>query len=165
MSAYASGVQEGMWLHVYMIEFARWCQYFLEEGFKWRQWAIGRIESWKYMVIWAIGWICDRPHCWYRIQCPGNSFMSSGDTHGTFEYYRYPSCEVCESICHECGEDRLDSYLVVWGNFQDWSNAEKLRPSTCLQFSGKWIISMIDIIDDVLHQPIGRSTCSPGALI
>jgi len=54
-------------------------------------------------------WQRDRPHRRRRIQCPDNSFRCSGNGHGTCEAYSYQLCDVCESLCHECGEDHPDS--------------------------------------------------------
>ena len=55
--------------------------------------------------------------------------------------------------------------MVVWGNRQDWSSPEKLRPSTCLHFSGKWIISTIVFIADIVHQALTKITCSRAAMV
>jgi hypothetical protein len=55
--------------------------------------------------------------------------------------------------------------LVVSGNHHDWSCPETLRLSTCLNFSGKCIISRIVFIADIVHQAPAEITCSWAALI
>ena len=108
MPACAAGIQEGIGLSVWMIESACKCIYLLEEGFKQRLLAIGCMESWKSLAIWALWWQCDRPHCRLRILSPDNPFRRSGDGHRTCKAFSYQSYDVCESHCHECGQDRPD---------------------------------------------------------
>jgi len=47
MQACAAGIQERVWLSVWMIRSARYCIYLLEQGFKQNWWAIGCMDSWK----------------------------------------------------------------------------------------------------------------------
>jgi len=115
--------------------------------------------------IWALCWRRDKPHRRRRVHRPDNPFRHSGDGHGTSEAYSYQSYDVWESLCHECGENSPDSYLLIRGNRQDWSSPEKLRPSTCLHFSGKCIISTIVFITDIVHQALGKISCSRAAMV
>jgi len=48
-------------------------------------------------------------------------------------------------------------------NLQVWSSTKKLRPSMCLHFSGKWIISTIVFIPDIVNQALAKITCFYGA--
>jgi len=91
--------------------------------------------------------------------------MPSGDGDGTCKAICYHLCYICESLCHEFGEDRADSYLVVCGNCQDWSNPEKVRPSTRLLFICNWIISMIVFVADIVHQALAKISCSCAAMV
>ena len=54
---------------------------------------------------------------------------------------------------------------MLWGYRQDWSSPERLRPSITLHFSGKWIISTIVFIADVVHQALPTITCSYEAIV
>ena len=112
-------IEEGICSSIWMIKSPCWCIYFLEEEFKWSRWAIGGIEKWKFVVIWALFWWLDRPHRRRRIQCPDISLNLSGHGHGTCEANSCHLCNDYESLCHECSEDHPDSKLVVWGNHQD----------------------------------------------
>jgi len=107
--ACAAGIQEVIWLCIYTIEFALNFTYSPDEGMKWHQWTIGRTESWKAAVIWALFWWCDRHHPRRRIQWPDNPSRYSGDRHGKCQAYSSPLCGVCESLCHECSGDCPDS--------------------------------------------------------
>jgi len=42
---------------------------------------------------------------------------------------------------------------------------EKLRTSTWLHFGGKWIISTIGFITDIVHQTLAKIACSCGAMV
>jgi len=118
------------------------------------------MEMWKLVAIWIMCWWCDRSDCWCRIPHPEISFRRSRDSHGICEDYSCQSGNICESLCHTCGEDHPDSLLVVWGNCQDQSSPEILRPSMWLHFRGEWIISMIVIIAAIAHQAFTKITCT-----
>jgi len=123
------------------------------------------MESCKYGTIWALCWWHDRPHRRRRIQWPDNPFNCSSNGHGTCEAYSHQLSDDCVSLCHECGEDHPDSLSVGWGNCQDWSSPETLRPSTSLPFSGKWIISTIVSIPVIVHQALAKITSSHAAIV
>jgi len=123
------------------------------------------MESWKPAAIWAWCWRCERPRHWYRIQHPDKSFKCSGDGHGTCEAYSFQLWGVCDYLCHKWGEDCPHSLLVVWGNWLEWSSPEKLRPSTGLHFSGKWIISTIVFITDMVHLALTKITFCHAAMV
>jgi len=148
-----------------MIESTHWCIYLLDEEFNRSRWAISCMESWISVAIWAVCWRHDRPHGQRRIQRPDNSFKCSGDGDATCDVYSSQLCNVCESLCHECGQDHPNSQLMVWGNGQDLSSPEKLRPSMGLHFSGKWIISKIVFIADIVHQAVAMITCFRAAMV
>jgi len=164
MPACAAGIPEGIQFSAWKIESASWRIYVLPEWFKQSQWAIGFMESWKSLAIWALCWRHDRPPGQCRTQRPDNPFRHSRDGHVRREAYSYQLWDVCQSLCHECGEDRPESYLAVWGNGQDWSSPAKLRPSMCLHFSGKCIISTIVFIAEVVRQALAKFICSHGGM-
>jgi len=123
------------------------------------------MESWKSVAIWALCWRHDRPHHQRRIQLPVNCFRQSSEGDGMDEAYSDQKCRICESLCHECSEDCPDSYLVLWGNHQDWPSPEKLGPSTCLRIRGKRIMWMIVFIADILHQAVAMIIGSHAAMV
>jgi len=139
--------------------------YVLEEGFKWSQWAIGWVENWQYVAIWALCWRLHRSHGRCRVQCPDHSFTNSGDVHSKCKAYSHQFCNVHESLVHECGQDCPDSLLVVWGYRQDRSTPEKVRPSTCLHFIGISITSMIVSIAYITHRTLAKITYSHAAIV
>jgi len=107
--ACTAGIQEGIWLSIWIIESTCYWKYWLQKGFEWSRWVIGSMESWKCVAIWGVcGWH-DGTHHLCRIQCPDNAFSRSGDGHGTCEAYSHQLCNVCEALCHECVEDHPDS--------------------------------------------------------
>jgi len=123
------------------------------------------METWKSVAIWDVCWRRGRAHRRHRKQLRVTSLRRPGHGHLMCEEYSYQLCCACESLGHECGEDCPDSLLVVWGNRQDWSSPEELRPSTCLHFSGKWIIWIIVFIADFVHQALTKITCSHAAMV
>ena len=165
MHACAAGIQEGIPSNVWMIESTCWCISWLEELFKRSRWTIGCMERWQSVMIWAVCWPHERPHRLRRIQHPDNPFKCTCNGHGTCKAYSYQLCNVSESHCHECGEDRPELLLVVWGTLQDCSWPEKLRPSMCQHFSGEWIISTLVFIADIVHQALATITCSCAAMV
>jgi hypothetical protein len=50
-------------------------------------------------------------------------------------------------------------------NCQDWCCPENLRPSTSLHCSGKWTISTIVLIADIVHQALAKIICSHAAIV
>jgi len=123
------------------------------------------MKRWKSVAIWALCWRCDMPHRRRRIQHPDHPSRCSSNTHGMCETYSNQSWDVSESLGHEWGEDRTDLYFMVWGNCEDSSSPGKLRPSMCLHFSSKWIISTIVFIAEIGHQVLAQITCSHAAMI
>jgi len=123
------------------------------------------MESWKSVAIWSHCGRRDKPHRRCGVQHPDNCFRHSGDGHVMCEAHSYPWGNVCECLCHESCKDHPDTLLVVWGNCQDWCRPEILRPCTCLQFSGKWIISMINFIADIVHQALAKISSSCAAMV
>jgi len=91
-------IQEGIRSSVQSVEFARWCISLLEEAFRPSLWAIGGIESWESVAIWARCWCHDRPHCQSWMTHPENSFRHSSDGHGMCEAYSAQWCNVAESL-------------------------------------------------------------------
>jgi hypothetical protein len=81
------------------------------------------------------------------------------------EAYSNQFCDDWNSLCEECGKDHQDLSLVVWGCRQDLSSAEQLTPSMCLHFSGKWIISTIVFITDIVRQAFAKNTYSCAAMV
>lgn len=162
--AWAAGIEDGIWFHVGTIESALWGISLVEEGFQWSQWAIGDMESWKSVLIWALSWVCDRPHHRHVIQRPDIPLRYFNDCHGMCKAYSNQFCDDWNSLCEECGKDHQDLLLVVWGCRQDLSSAEQLTPSMCLHFSGKWIISTFAFITDIVHLALTKITCSHAAM-
>jgi len=117
------------------------------------------------VAIWALCWRCDRPHRWHRIRYSDNTVRCSGDGFGRCKSYSYRLCDVCESRCHRCGEYHQESLMVVWGSHQDCSSPAQLWLSTCLHFSGKWIIPMIVFMYDIGHQFLAMITCTHLAIV
>jgi len=87
--ACSTGIHKGIRLSVGIIESAHYCIYSPEEWFKQSRWAIGSMESWKSVVIWALHWWHDRPHCQCRIQRPYKHFRRSSNSHGMYEAHSY----------------------------------------------------------------------------
>jgi len=123
------------------------------------------MESWKFLTIRALCWQHERPHGWHRIQHPDNPFRWPSDGHGMCAAYSEQLCDVCESLCHECGQGCPDSVFVACRIRQDWCSPEKLKPSTWLHFSGKWIISTIVFITDIVHQALAKITFFHAAVV
>jgi len=146
-----TSTKEGIWLSVWMIESVSWCKSVFKEGFNWSQRAIGGIQRCKSGAIWALCPRRDRPHYRHRIQCPNNPSKHSSDDHGTCETYSFQFCDVCEYLFNEYGEDGSDSLCAIWGHRQDCFRPENLSPATCVHFRGKWIISTIVFIADIVH--------------
>jgi len=130
-----------------------------------KPWAIGCLDSCKSGKLSAICWQYDSHHRWSRIQCPDNNLYHCDDRYDTCHPHSYKLCDVCESHCHKCGDNCQDSSCVVLGNCQDWSSPKKLRPSTCLQFSSKWLISMIVFTADIANQVLTMIASSRGKIV
>ena len=79
--------------------------------------------------------------------------------------FSYRLYNVCESVWTVCDHDRPDSLVEGCGYRKDWSSAQKIRPSTCLHFGGKWIIGMIVVIGDIVRQALPKITCSHAAMV
>jgi len=123
------------------------------------------MENWKSVVIWACSWPCGRPHHQHRLRHPDNSWRRPGDGYGSFEAFYNQLCDVSESVSNKCSEVMLDSLLVIWRNRQDWSSPEILCPSMCLHFQGKWNISMIAFITDIVYQDDAKISYSCAAMV